>query len=336
MRMDLTVQQLRAVVEVADAGGFTTAAHRLHLAQSSLSRAIGEVERRVGVTLFERTTRSLVLTTEGEEFVRVARGIVESFDTGMRHFAGFLAGTRGRVRVATLPSLAAILLPPVVAHYRERHPGVELSIEDALSDEVLDQVRGGEADLAVTVVTKPLPGLEVRELAADRFCCVFPPSHRFAADQALSWTDLTDEPFITFAVESSIRGLVDQALHETGTVPGRTIEARNIAAVAGLAAAGLGVSVVPGLVLPLIEFAGLRGLPMNAPGLERTIAVVRDPHRPQAPAVNDFLAALLQARDTATPLPAEARWSTAADRPPGTPKIFGARFDDSRTGLTCA
>lgn len=308
MRMDLTVQQLRAVVEVADAGGFTTAAKRLHLAQSSLSRAIGEVERRVGVPLFERTTRSLVLTTEGAEFVHIARTVVESFDTGMRHFAGFLAGTRGKVRVATLPSLAAILLPPAVADYRRRHPGVELSLEDALSEEVLEKVRAGDVDLAVTVVSEPLPGLRVHDLAADRFCCVFPRGHRFDGTESLSWTDLTEEPFITFSAASSIRGLVDQALRATETVPGRAIEARNIAAVAGLAAAGLGISVIPGLVLPLIEFAGLGAVPLESPRLERSIAVVLDPDRPQAAAVKDFLAALLGARDTATALPRHARW----------------------------
>lgn len=312
MRMDLTIQQLRAVVEVADAGGFTTAAKRLHLAQSSLSRAIGEVERRVGIALFERTTRSLVLTPEGAEFVGIARSIVDSFDAGMRHFAGFLAGARGQVRVATLPSLAAILLPQVVAAYRADHPGVDVSIEDALSDEVLDRVRTGDVDLAVTVVTGPLQGLVVRELAADRMCCVFPSAHRFAGKQTLSWTDLQDEPFITFATASSIRGLVDQTLRDTETVPGRTIEARNIAAVAGLAAAGLGVSVVPGLVLPLIEFADLRSLPLRTPRVERTIAVVRDPRRPQAPAVRSFLDTLYNARDT--PLPPEARWGAETTR----------------------
>ncbi|MDI5981394.1 LysR family transcriptional regulator [Amycolatopsis magusensis] len=303
MRMDLTVPQLRAVVEVADAGGFTSAAQRLHLAQSSLSRAIGEVERRVGVALFERTTRRLELTPEGAEFVRIARGVLDAFDAGMRHFAGFLEGSAGHVRVATLPSLAAILLPPVVAAYGRAHPAVELSIEDALSGEVLDRVRAGAVDLAVTVVTEPLPDLEVRELAADRFCCIFPPEHAFAGSPALTWSSLAGEPFIAFGAVSSIRRLVDRALDADSVRTGRRIEARNIAAVAGLVAAGLGVSVVPGLVLPLVSFAGLAHSPL--PAVERTIAVVRDPARPLAPAVRAFLDALFTDR---AELPPESQW----------------------------
>ncbi|MGA6167460.1 LysR family transcriptional regulator [Amycolatopsis magusensis] len=303
MRMDLTVPQLRAVVEVADAGGFTSAAQRLHLAQSSLSRAIGEVERRVGVALFERTTRRLEPTPEGAEFVRIARGVLDAFDAGMRHFAGFLEGSAGRVRVATLPSLAAILLPPVVAAHGRAHPAVELSIEDALSGEVLDRVRAGAVDLAVTVVTEPLPDLEVRELAADRFCCIFPPEHAFADIPALTWSSLAGEPFIAFGTASSIRRLVDRALDADSVRTGRRIEARNIAAVAGLVAAGLGVSVVPGLVLPLVSFAGLAHA--RLPAVERTIAVVRDPARPLAPAVRAFLDALFTDR---AELPPESQW----------------------------
>ncbi|WP_020667270.1 LysR family transcriptional regulator [Amycolatopsis nigrescens] len=309
MRMDLTIQQLRVVVEVADAGGFTTAAKRLHLAQSSLSRTVGEVERRLAVTLFERTTRRMELTPEGAEFVRIASRIVASFDAGMNHFTGFLAGTRGRVRVATLPSLAAILLPPVVAGYRRDHPGVELSIEDALSDEVLAKVRGGEVDLAVTVTTETPGDLDVRPLAADRFCCIFPEGHRFSDMDTLSWTELRAESFIAFDPASSIRRLVDRAFDDARLTPGRVTEARNIAAVAGLAAAGLGVSAVPGLVLPLIAFAGLRDRPLESPPVERTIALVRDPRRPAAPAVRAFIDALLDARTSGLTLPAQARWT---------------------------
>src|SRR5688500_11305732 len=129
MRMDLTIQQLRVVVAVHDAGSFTAAAETLLLAQSSLSRSVLEVERRLGVPLSDRTTRRLEPTAEGREFVAIARSTVASFDANLRHFAGFLDGQRGRVRVATLPSLAAILLPAIVSAYQSRHPEVELSIE---------------------------------------------------------------------------------------------------------------------------------------------------------------------------------------------------------------
>jgi DNA-binding transcriptional LysR family regulator len=193
MRMDLTIQQLRVVVAVHDAGSFTAAAETLLLAQSSLSRSVLEVERRLGVPLFDRTTRSLEPTAEGREFVAIARSTVASFDANLRHFAGFLDGQRGLVRVAALPSLAAILLPAIVSAYQSRHPEVGLSIEDALAGEVLERVRTGVVDFAVTVVSataNAVDDLYVTPVAVDRFCCVFPPGHRFATCTEVAWSDL--------------------------------------------------------------------------------------------------------------------------------------------------
>jgi LysR family transcriptional regulator, carnitine catabolism transcriptional activator len=312
MRMDLTLQQLRLVLAVHDAGSFTVAAERLHLAQSSMSRTVREVERKLGVTLFERTTRQLVTTPEGVEFSRMARRMVASFDAGINHFQGFLAGARGRVRIAALPSLAAILLPPVVSAYRAEHPDVELSIEDGLSGEVLSRLRAGEVDLAVTVAPEPLDDLDPRPVATDRFCCIFPPGQRFSSHSGLSWMDLEREPYIAFDLTSSIRQHADRAFITAQVRPDTVIEARNIAAVAGLVAAGLGVSVVPGLVLPLVAFAELDHRMLEAPAISRHIAVVRNPQRPLAPAARAFIAAVEHARAQQVHLCPQAGWVPAA------------------------
>jgi LysR family carnitine catabolism transcriptional activator len=146
----------------------------------------------------------------------------------MQDFSGFLAGRRGRIRIATLPSLAAILLPGVVSAFRGSNPDVELSIEDALSDEVLQRARAGAVDLAVTVVSavpEPLDDLAVTPVASDRFCCVVPPAHRFARRSTLAWAELVDEPFIAFDATTSIRQHVDASLAAAGVVPLRVVVA---------------------------------------------------------------------------------------------------------------
>jgi DNA-binding transcriptional LysR family regulator len=309
--MDLTMQQLRVVVAVHDEGSFTAAAETLLQAQSSLSRTVADVERRLGTVLFERTTRHLEPTTAGREFVAIARASIATFDANLLHFSGFLDGQRGRVRVATLPSLAAILLPPVVSAYIRAHPQVELSIEDALAVEVLDRVRTGAVDFAVTVVSEaaaPISDLHVTPVATDRFCCVFRPGHRFADLTEVPWAELAGEAFIAFDRTTSIRQHLDRAFADSGAGPHNAVEARNISAVAGLVAAGLGVSAVPGLVVPLVEFAGLHHRRLGDPRMSRRIAVVRVPHRPLAPAARAFLVAITEAQRTGAPLPAEAAW----------------------------
>ncbi len=320
--MDLTIQQLRVVVAVHDAGSFTTAAEELLLAQSSLSRCVLEVERKLGVALFERTTRRLEPTAEGREFVATARSTLATFDANLRHFEGFLDGRRGRVRVAALPSLAAILLPSIVSTYQRARPDVELSIEDALATEVLDRVRTGVVDFAVTVVSavaEPADDLEVTPVATDRFCCVFPPDHAFAALDEVAWADLAGEAFIAFDRTTSIRQHLDRAFAESGARPRNAIEARNISAVAGLVAAGLGVSAVPGLVLPLTQFAGLLHRPLGTPRTERRIAIVRVPHRPLSPAAAAFRTAITDAGRRRLPLPPESTWLPQRPAAPARP-----------------
>ncbi|WP_460398332.1 LysR family transcriptional regulator [Actinophytocola sediminis] len=309
--MDLTVQQLRVVIAVHDAGSVTSAAESLLQAQSSLSRTVLEVERRLGVALFERTTRRLEPTAEGREFVALARVTVAAFEANLRHFAGLLDGQRGRVRVATLPSLAAILLPAIVSGYQRAHPAVELSIEDALAGEVLARVRAGVVDFAVTVVSAtddPIDDLAVTPVARDRFCCVFPPGHPFAQRQVVTWADLAGEAFIAFDRTTSIRQHLDRAFLESGTHPRNAVEARNISAVAGLVAAGLGVSAVPGLVLPLVGFAGVEHRPLGDPPMNRRIALVRVPHRPLSPAAKAFRDTITTASRSGMPLPPQTAW----------------------------
>ncbi|WBB64080.1 LysR family transcriptional regulator [Streptomyces sp. WMMC500] len=307
--MDLSLRQLRVIVAVADAGGYSAAARALHIAQSSLSRTVLEVEHRVGVALFERTTRKVAPTPDGEELLAIARRLLAEFDAGMNHFQGYLDGTRGAVSIATLPSLAASMLPPVLWTFRQERPHVSVTVRDGLSDEVLDHVATGAVDLAVTVaptVPRPLRG---HRIAQDRFVCVFPPGHPFGAQRRLGWQDLAGEAFVAFDRQSSIRAYVDRTLREGRIELGPVTEARTIGGVAGLVAAGMGVSVAPGLTLPLMSFAALRNRVLRHPEVERDIHLVHDPGRPLSRTARDLMAALGQAGTRGLVLPTGARWA---------------------------
>jgi LysR family transcriptional regulator, carnitine catabolism transcriptional activator len=306
--MELTVQQLRVVLAVADAGSYAAAADHLRATSSSLRRTVAEVEHRMEVTLFERVGRRAELTPAGHELVRLARDIVAAYERGMHHVDGFLSGTRGSLRIATLPSIAASLLPPIVTRFREQYPDVAVSIEDVPVGDVLRQVDEGLVDLAVTVADQRPPRLDFRPLATDAFYCVFPPTHGFASARTLPWHRLDGEPFIGMQPGTIVRQHVDQALEKAGAAPRTVAVGRTMAAVAGLVAAGLGVSAVPGLVLHLLQFARLGHVRLHDPEVVRSIGVVVDPERPTTPAVRAFLTTVDEARSARTSLPEGARW----------------------------
>lgn len=318
MSIDLGIGHLRALVAVADAGSFTAAAARLHLAQSSLSRTVAEAERRLRVRLFERTTRRVEVTLEGREVVELARHMLTELDTGLRHLHGFLEGSRGSLTVAALPAMAAVLLPGLLSAYRAEHPQVQVQVQDLLAEEVLHRVRDGLVDLAVTACPATSHELVVQPVAIDRFYCVVPSGHRLADRASARWSDLQGEPFVSFhATSTSVRATVDRVLAEAGVDVGPVVEARTVGAVAGLTAAGLGVSVVPALVLPMIEFAGLRHLPLE-PEVHRRICIVRHARRPLTPAARGFLDTVTAAAARGGALPPGASWHVPSPGPSGT------------------
>ena len=312
-----TFAQLQVVLAVAEEQSFSRAARRLVVAQSSLSRTVAELERSWGVRLFERTTRRVSLTEAGTHFVHMAERVLAAYDAELAHFRGHLDGSVGVLRIAALPSLAATLLPQVVTRYRAQHPHVRIEVEDVLASEVAAAVREGRVDLALTAATvaadtapSEVAGLPFAPLAVDRFVCLVAPDHPLARLDVVAWERLADEAFVSFDDASSVRVIVDTVLTGLGVEPLRRVSARNIASVAGLCAAGLGVTAVPALVLPLMEFAGLAAVPLEDPVVRRHVGVLTDPRRPTTAPTRALFDVLAQLRAVPATLPPGAAWVT--------------------------
>lgn len=286
MAINLGPAHLRAIVALADAGTFTAAAASLGQAQSSLSRAVAEAESRVRLPLFERTTRRVSMTPDGEAVVAIARQVLGELDAGLAHIEGYLRGERGSLRIAALPSLAATLIPPFVLAMRRRQPEVAIWVDDSLSEGVLAALIAGEVDLAVTAdlsaYGRPLTHVETIPVARDDFFLALPAEHRWAARSTVGWAELDGTDLVSFSAASSIHGVVDHTLTRHGVRPARQVAAVNVGSVAGLVAGGLGLAAVPGFVLPLLGFAGLTCVPLT-PTVSRRIVLARDRRRPLTP-----------------------------------------------------
>ena len=304
MGINLGITHLRAVVALADHASFTTAATALQISQPNLSRAIAEAERRLGTRLFERTTRSVRVTGDGREVAARARRVLLEFDDGLAEIGRFVSGERGTVAVACLPSIAATFLPPFIVRFRAAYPDVAVDIRDGLRDDVLNAVRHGAVDFAVVAAAGGATDLDRNQIGSDSFVCALPPDHALAQRETVDWSDLNGQPFIAFGPESSISTYVTSTLERIGVTPGPTIQAHNVGAVAGLVAAGLGITAVPELVVPMMSFAGLEHRRL-VPSVSRDIAVVTLPGRSPSASTRAFLSLL-----TAVPSPTTAAAGT--------------------------
>lgn len=258
----------------AEAGSFSEAAGRLHLSQPALSAAIRKLEETLGARLFDRTTRRVMLTAEGQELLRLSARLLDEFAAVTGDLRDYLGRRRGRVVVAALPSLAAITLPPALARLKAAHPGIDVAIRDTLHDEIQEMVRSGAADFGLTVAPAPGGELAFRPLIVDRFVLVCLPGHELAAMRRVSWAQVVRYPIIGMAKTSSVRQLIDAACAQAGIELRNEYDAGHLATVGALVREGLGVAALPSLTTPLLRFAGLTEVPIVRPRVERTMGIV--------------------------------------------------------------
>ena len=289
MLMNVTLRQLQCFRQVAELGSFSKAAERIGLSQPALSAAVRKLEEAVGVRVFDRTTRQVVLTPEGEELLRLATRMVEEFETVSGDLQDYLARRRGRVVVAALPTAAAVILPPVLARYRAAHPGIDVRLDDTLHDTILEAVRSGAADFGITVAPGEQAEFRFDRLLTDRFVLVCPPTHPLAGRAAVTWAELAGQPMIAMSRTTSVRQLVDTATAQSGVGLHPLYEASHLATIGGLVEAGIGVAALPSLALPLLRFAGLAAVPIEGPVVERSIGIVRRAARTPSVAARGLL-----------------------------------------------
>lgn len=243
--MDL--QQLRYVVAVADAGGFTRAAERCFVTQSALSHQIAALERELGQALFSRTSRSVRATEAGEAFLARARVAVAAAD-GAREDAAATAGrVIGILRIGVIPTVTAVAVPDLIARFRVRHPEVRIELAVGNSDALVSAVRRGDVDVGFLGLRDgSVPqGVGHRMLARERLVAVLPRTHPLAGRRRIRLADIADEAFADFPAGSAGRAQSDAAFAGAGLTRDVAFEADSAELLLALVDAGLAVTLLP-------------------------------------------------------------------------------------------
>lgn len=274
MQIDLSTRALRAFLALAEERNFTRAAAQCHLSQPAFSALIRTLEDNLGARLFDRTTRSVELTAEGRAFIDAARRLLHDTEEAVGDVRAHAARRRGRVAIAVLPSLAAGWLPPLLADFHARHPGIELDVADVLSEACVERVRTGRADFALASTRSEAPELRTERFGADDFFVVCRRDHPLAKRRGgVRLADIAPHPIVQLARSSSVRQYLEGAAYPRRL---RTVlELEQLSTVAGMVRAGLGITVVPASTLFHFEHAELAARPLDGPRLTRQVFVVR-------------------------------------------------------------
>jgi DNA-binding transcriptional LysR family regulator len=272
----MNLDQLRGFAEVAREGNFTRASENLHLAQPSLSRQIAALEHDLGAELFTRARGGSTLTAAGESLLPLAKRMLADADSVRRELAELAGLQRGTVRLGATPTLCISLVAEVLKDFHAEHPGVELHLSEHGSRRLLDQLAGGELDLALITTSHATTAerftvspLLVEELVLISSAAAPP----VAPGAALSLSQAAALPQIVFSRSYDLRAATDEAFAVAGLTPDVVLEGAEMDAVLRFVERGLGVAIVPAMVL--IDRPGLRSLRLEGPPLTRTISLAR-------------------------------------------------------------
>jgi LysR family carnitine catabolism transcriptional activator len=280
--MKLTIRQLEAFTAVAQNTSFSGAAKTLGISQPSVSAIIGKIEGEMGVRLFDRTTRSLRLTSDGKHLFAIADELVRNFHVAVEAMSNRSLGHRGRVVIGVLPSFAATGLPQALNNFSKRFPGVDVVIHDVVHDRALSMLRDGILDFAITTPPAERIDIEYEHLLHDRMMMVCSRDHSLAASPEIDWNQLQEHRFIGLSRTSSVRTLLDAGCLSAGVTLRVGYEVEQIPTVIALVKAGLGVTALPELTFSMFSSDDLAVRPIVRPALNRPIGVCRIAGRTQS------------------------------------------------------
>lgn len=270
----MKLDQLRSFEAVARVGHFTRAAEELYLAQPSLSRQIAALEADLGTELFNRGPTGAALTDAGELLLPLARRMLGDARTAREQMDELAGLHRGRVRLGAPPTLCVSLVADVLAEFRAEHPGIALHVMEAGSRFLMDALDEGALDLAL-VVTRgegvAASGVELTPLLSEELVVVF--SADSPGPEEITLKELAQIPHVAFNRSYDLRVATDAAFSANGLEPVIAVEGAEMDAVLRFVERGLGVAVVPAMVV--IDRPGLCSARLVEPSLTRTVNLAR-------------------------------------------------------------
>lgn len=305
----LDLRRLRVLQEVARQGSLSNAARALNYSQPAISHHIRRLEEEAGTRLITRLGRGIELTEGGQMLVEHAGGILARVAAAEKQLAAITGLGTGHIRVVAFPSANTTLVPRALERLRARHPAIEVSLAQGLPPESLTLLRAGDCDLVLSfayqTAARDEPALLLKvPLLAGRLHAVLPPGHELRGEEELDLAALQGERWIAGCPRCH-RGLID-ACAAVGFTPETISGVADLNAIQSMVAAGLGVALVPALVLAAFKHPQIVVRPLaNAPTWEVSAVVPADG---PSPAVIVMLEALQAAAvEVTSPVVTEGR-----------------------------
>ncbi|MDR2092601.1 MAG: LysR family transcriptional regulator [Azoarcus sp.] len=302
------IKHIQAFLAIARLGSFTQSALELHISQPALTVRIKQLEESLGVRLFDRNKRHVVLTQTGRDLLPFLERVLTDMESVLRISRELACMKCGSVTAAVLPTVAAGLLPEAIRRFGGKYPDIAISVIDAIAERILHAVKSEEVDFGIGSYLWTDREVDFEELLVDRLGVFFPDGHPLSGRSRLTLRDVVAYPLIMPCRGTSVRSLFDRAIEKAALKIDLVCETVYLSTAIGMVRAGLGVSILPEAAIRAADCGGMRMTGIDDDGLVRRIGIIRKQNRSLSPAAGCFVQALKEA--SRVPM---AYFSSAAD-----------------------
>jgi LysR family transcriptional regulator for metE and metH len=282
MGLVLEVRHLALIKEIAETGGVTRAAGRLHLTQSALSHQLRTLEDRLGLELFLRVGKRMVLTPAGERIVASSRRVLEELERTEDELRVMSRDGKGVLRLCTECNTGYHWLPPLLEEYHRTHPGIEVRIAVEATSRPIDALLAGEIDLAIVTSSVEDRRLAVSPLFQDELVAVMAPQHPLAGRARLEAGDFAHQHLILYSAVRHDSYAFTRVLTPAGVEPARVSAVPLTEAILEMVKAGLGLSMLPRWAIqPAVDAGSVAARPISRRGVFRGWTAVTVRNRPE-------------------------------------------------------
>ncbi|MGX9313906.1 LysR family transcriptional regulator [Pantoea ananatis] len=281
--MNYSLRQLRTFVAVAHYGGFSQAGQAIGLSQSAVSHSIKELENEIGVRLLDRTTREVVLTEAGQQLASRMERLLEEINTTLLDIRSYGEQRSGTVRIAASQTISAHLMPQCLAASQHIYPDIKIILHDRVQQWVLESVRNAEVDFGIVIGPLNDTDFDGCAILDEPFLLLCREDDPLADVVQANWSLLDGRTMVLQDYASGSRVLIDAALRQQNINVNVVQEIGHPATLFPMVDAGIGISILPALALPLPAGRALTVRRLY-PEINRTLTLIKRKNRSLTPA----------------------------------------------------
>ena len=284
--MRINFKLLGTFLAVADNVSFRKASEQTHLSLPAVSMQIKQLEEQLGVALFQRTTRRVELTPEGEKLMISVRKAMAELDGALMHIQQAADVQHEHLSFACVPTVAGTRLPPLMMAFARQYPGISVRVRELTQPGLLEAVRKREVDFAIGPEPEKLGELDFQPLIVDDFVALLPAGHPAAVKSSITLRELVKMPLLSLGTSQFHLHLL-KVLRQEGLAPELNYEFTHVSTLVAMAEVGLGVGIMPKVAVPRHD--ALRVLKIVRPSMSRTIGIVTIRGHTPSPSAGRFV-----------------------------------------------